>query len=146
MESFYRIEPTINIVTHENIPSGRNRSTLAEQLEQVVELAVDIAADSDGCGHRLHITLLNQDLFDFGAQLFEVPLTQAFALVQLCEPLVYLRHFTIIYSNRKLIVFKIGRNCFVFRCLNGGRDCPRPSTRSASAGSQPGSAETAGMG
>lgn len=40
-----------------------------EELEQVVELAMDVAADGDGWIHPLYIALLHQDLLGFGAQI-----------------------------------------------------------------------------
>ena len=39
------------------VPSGNT-----EELEDVVELAMDVTADGDGCVHREHIRLFNQDI------------------------------------------------------------------------------------
>jgi hypothetical protein len=43
-----------------------------EQLEEVVELSVDVAADGDGAVDRLDVGLLDEDLLDLRGGLVEV--------------------------------------------------------------------------
>jgi hypothetical protein len=40
---------TVNKISHEYISSVRNFTTLVKQLQQVVELAMDVTANSDRC-------------------------------------------------------------------------------------------------
>ena len=58
----YRVVPTVDVVTHEKVVGVRAAATDAEELHEVVELAVDIAADGHRATHGLHVGLLNQNL------------------------------------------------------------------------------------
>jgi len=51
---------------HENVVGVGALAALVEELEEVVELAVDVATDSDRGRDRLHIGLLNEDFLDLG--------------------------------------------------------------------------------
>ena len=65
MECFNRVVATINEVAHEDIASIRNLSSFFEELEQVMELTMDVTANSDWRAHRLNVTLFDQYLLDF---------------------------------------------------------------------------------
>ena len=54
---------TIDVVTHEQVVGIRRLSTNLEQLTQVVELSVNITANSDGSGNLLHVRLVDQNFF-----------------------------------------------------------------------------------
>jgi hypothetical protein len=58
----------VDVVSHEDVGGVWNLATLVEELKQVVELAVDVAANSSGRAYGLHVAFLNEDLFDFLAQ------------------------------------------------------------------------------
>lgn len=60
--SLDRVVATVHIVAHEQIVGVRRIAANAEQLHQVVELAVDVTADRDRATDRLDIGLLHQDL------------------------------------------------------------------------------------
>ena len=74
LERFDRVVATIDEVTHEDVAGVGNLATLLKQLKKIVELAVDITADSDGSAHRLNIALLDQDLLDLLTEDAEVTL------------------------------------------------------------------------
>ena len=65
MECFNRVVATINEVTHEDIAGIRNLSSFFEELEQVMELTMDVTANSDRGAHRLNVTFFDQYLLDF---------------------------------------------------------------------------------
>lgn len=70
-ESLHTMEAPIHIVPHEQVISILNKATnyrqLAtdlENLQQVIELAMDITADSDWCPDLNHVGFFYQDLFN----------------------------------------------------------------------------------
>jgi len=68
LEGLYGVEASVYEVTHENVSGLGDLTALVEQLEQIVELAVDISAYGNGGLHWLHIAFLNEDLFDLLAK------------------------------------------------------------------------------
>jgi len=68
LESFDGIETSIDKITHEDVSGVWNFTAFVEQFQQIVELAMDIATDSDWSLNWLNIALLNQNLFDFFAK------------------------------------------------------------------------------
>ena len=63
----------VNVVPHEQIVSIRTAPTNLEQLHEVVELAVDVAADGHWAFYGLHVHFRLEDLFSlniFGTKLF----------------------------------------------------------------------------
>ena len=61
---------------HENVARLRALSAVAKELEQVVELAVDVAADGDRALNRVHRALLEHQLLHVLAKVLEVVLWQ----------------------------------------------------------------------
>ena len=68
LEGLHRVVTTIDEITHEDVASVGDLTTFFKQFEQIVELSVDVAADSDRGAHRLHIALLDQNFLDLLAQ------------------------------------------------------------------------------
>mmetsp|Transcript_33163 Transcript_33163/g.105757 ORF Transcript_33163/g.105757 Transcript_33163/m.105757 type:complete len:344 (+) Transcript_33163:85-1116(+) len=67
-----RVVAAVDEVAHEDIARLRARASAVEQLKEVVELAVDVAADGDGRLHRLHRRLFQHQLLHILAQVLEV--------------------------------------------------------------------------
>lgn len=57
-DCLYRIVASVHIVAHEQVVGVGGLPSNLEKLHEVVELAVDIAAYSDGTSHLLYIWLL----------------------------------------------------------------------------------------
>ena len=53
----------IDVVTHEEVVGVWELSSNHEELTQVVELAVDVAANGHGGDHALHVLLVHKDFF-----------------------------------------------------------------------------------
>ena len=54
---------TIDVITHEQVVSVGRLTANLEELTKVMELAVDITANSDGRAHLLHVRLVDQNFF-----------------------------------------------------------------------------------
>ena len=67
-----RVVAAIDVVAHEEVVGVRARAADAEDLHQVVELSVNVAADDDRRAYRLHVGLVVEDLARLwtGARLF----------------------------------------------------------------------------
>eukprot|EP01136_Pigoraptor_vietnamica_P039277 Opistho-1_new@9865 len=86
----HRVVATVDIIAHEEIVCVGRLAANAEQLHQVVELAVDIAAHRHGASHGLHIRLLLENFARLLAQLLDLGLGQLLAVVQLLNPSIEL--------------------------------------------------------
>ena len=73
---------------HENVARVRALAAVAEELEQVVELPVDVAADRHRALHWLHRALLQHELLHVFAEVLEVVLRQQLALAHRGDPRV----------------------------------------------------------
>ena len=73
---------------HENVVRVPNVAAAAKELQQVEELAVDVAAHGHGTAHGLHVGLLDEQQLHHLAHLFQLQLTQQFAVAQVLNPLV----------------------------------------------------------
>ena len=62
LEGFNAVVAAVNKVAHEDIAGGGHVATSVKELEEVMELAVDVAADGDGGAYRLHVALLHKKL------------------------------------------------------------------------------------
>ena len=80
-ESFHRVVSPIHKVAQKYVRGVRRRSAdgRAEEVQQVKELAVQIADDGDGRSDRLHIGFLDQQLGHRNAQPPESSFRHAFA-------------------------------------------------------------------
>ena len=63
---------------HEDVARGRALAAGAEELEQVVELAVNVAADGDRAGDGVHRGLLQHELLHVLAQVLQGKTSMAF--------------------------------------------------------------------
>ena len=72
LECFHGVEASIDEVTHEDVACVWDLAALVEELEKIVELAVDVTADGDGRRYGLHVALLNEELLDLLTQHSEV--------------------------------------------------------------------------
>jgi hypothetical protein len=59
---FNTVSTSIDVIAHEDIVGVRREAPYFEELEQVIELAMDIAADGDWGANLDEIRLLTQDL------------------------------------------------------------------------------------
>lgn len=55
LECLDRVKATVNIIAHKNVAGLRDPPTLVKQLEQVVELAVNVAHNGDWRANWLHV-------------------------------------------------------------------------------------------
>ena len=53
---------SINVIAHEQVVGVRCVATNSKELDQVMELAVDVAADGDRAGNWLYVGFLGHDL------------------------------------------------------------------------------------
>ena len=88
LECFNGIEASIDEVTHEDIASVWNLTTLVEELEEIMELAMDISADGDWSFHWLDVAFLDQDFLYFLAEDSELSLWQNCSALDGLEPAV----------------------------------------------------------
>ena len=84
-----------NLTCHEDVARIRNRAAFAEELEEVPELAVDVAADRDGARDGLDVGLFDEDRADAVAEGLHVRLGEVLALGELLDPFVRVgyRHY-----------------------------------------------------
>ena len=59
----HRVVSTIDVIAHEEVIRIRRAATDFEELHKIVELAVDIAADSHWAPYRLYINLILKNFF-----------------------------------------------------------------------------------
>jgi len=57
----HRVVASVDVVAHEEVVLVGQTASNAEELYQIMELAVDVAANGDGRSHLLDIGLVNQD-------------------------------------------------------------------------------------
>ena len=57
-DSLDRVVPSVDVVAHKEVVSVRRLTTDLEQLHQVMELTVDVSADSDWALDWLYVALL----------------------------------------------------------------------------------------
>lgn len=88
LECFHGIEASIDKITHENVAGVWDLTTLVEELEEIVELAVNISADSDWSFNWLDVAFLNKDFLDFLAEDSKFSLWQNCSALDGLEPAV----------------------------------------------------------
>jgi len=88
LECFHGVEASIDEVTHEDVACVWDLAALVEELEKIVELAVDISADSDWSFHWLDVAFLDEDFFHFLAEDSKFSLWQNCSALDGLEPAV----------------------------------------------------------
>lgn len=88
LECFNRVVATINKVAHKDIARIGNLSSFFEELEQVVELTMDVTANSDWGAHWLNVTLFDQYLLYFFAENTKITFGQNSSVFDGCKPRV----------------------------------------------------------
>jgi len=84
-ERFDAVEAAVDEVAQEEVVGLWHVAADAEQLLEVVELAVDVAADGDRRVDCLHVGLFGKDLARLRAQRFHLALLDDLALFQLLD-------------------------------------------------------------
>ena len=85
---FHREVAAVHVVAHEEVVGVRVGPADLEELHQVVELAVDVAAHGDGAFDGLHVGLVLQHLARFLAQPSHFVFRELLALHQVLDPAV----------------------------------------------------------
>jgi len=88
LESFDGVVASVDEVSHEDVARVGNLSTFVEELEQIVELAVNVSADGDWGTHWLHVALFNEDLLDLLTEDAEIALGKYVSSLDGIKPLV----------------------------------------------------------
>ena len=81
-EGLEAVVAAVHEVAHEDVVGVGAVAAGLEQRLQVVELAVDVAADRDRRGDRLDVGLLQEKITDQVTQLLQLRLGQIFAVLQ----------------------------------------------------------------
>mmetsp|Transcript_3560 Transcript_3560/g.6810 ORF Transcript_3560/g.6810 Transcript_3560/m.6810 type:complete len:278 (+) Transcript_3560:505-1338(+) len=87
-----RVVAAVDKVAHEDVVDRRDLPADVEELEQVVELAVDVADDGGGDGHVVDVLLLHQNLLGLLAQRLHLILRDDLALFQCLDVRIEVRH------------------------------------------------------
>lgn len=85
---FDRVVATVHIVTHEEVVVVGQLTSNFEKFLQVVELAVNISANGDWGSNRLHVALIDQNLFGFLTESFDTVFWERLALTECFDLLV----------------------------------------------------------
>ena len=96
LESLDRVVASIDEVTHEDVAGIRNLATFFKKLEEVVELTMNITADSYGRTNWLYVALINQNFFDLLAEDSKVTFREDAPVLDSSEPrvdVVFSGHF-----------------------------------------------------
>lgn len=91
-DGLYAVVSPVHIVAHEQVVCVRRLPPDAEQLHQIVELAVNIAANCHGAFHILYIAFFGQDLLGLLTERLDLVLTELTTLQELLYPLLKLLH------------------------------------------------------
>ena len=78
-DSLDTIIAAVDIITHEQVVRVRRLTTDLEEFKEIVELAVDVAADSHRHAHLLHVRLVDQDLLRLVAEGYNLGLGERLA-------------------------------------------------------------------
>lgn len=88
LEGLHRVVASIHEVTHENVSSLRDFSTFVEKFEEVVELSVNVSANSYWCSHGLDIGFFDENFFNLFTEDSQVSLRKDIAVLDCFEPLI----------------------------------------------------------
>lgn len=87
-ERLDRVVASIDEIAHEQVVGVGALASHLEELHQVVELSVNVTADSDWGFDVLHIRFFDKDLFGPLTQSLDFALLNVLALLKLLNPLV----------------------------------------------------------
>lgn len=93
---FYAVEAAVDVVPEEDVVAGDLAVAIhpalaaGEELDQVVELTVDVAADGDWKVHALDVGLVHEKLSDLIAERNDLVLSDKFALPKTFDPSIYI--------------------------------------------------------
>ena len=96
MEGLDGVIAAINEVSHENIALFWNLATFFKKLKKVVELTMNVTADSYGRTNWLYVALINQNFFDLLAEDSKVTFREDAPVLDSSEPrvdVVFSGHF-----------------------------------------------------
>ena len=79
------------IIAHKEVIGVGSVAADAEELEEIVKLAVDVAADGDGALDGLHVPLLHEDRASMVAKRLHLRLLEVLALHQMLDLTVQIR-------------------------------------------------------
>jgi hypothetical protein len=79
---------SVHVVSQKQVVGFRRAAAHAEELQQVMKLAMDVTHNSDGRAHAVHVALLRQYVARQLAQRQHVALRQRLAVVQAGQPRV----------------------------------------------------------
>lgn len=65
LESLNRVVASVNEVTHEDIASVRDLTSLIKELQEIMELTMDISTNSDWSRYWLNVALFDQNFLNF---------------------------------------------------------------------------------
>ena len=95
-QGLHAVAAPVHEIAHENVALVWDLATNVKQLQQIMELAVNVAANSDRRRYGLNGRFLDEQHFDHVAQLFEIGLGQVLAFLHFFDPrvqIILLRHF-----------------------------------------------------
>lgn len=104
LECLNGVEPSVDEISHEDVSGVGDLTALIEKFQKIVELTMDISADSDRSLDWLHIALFDQDLFDLLAKDSQLSFWQNGTVLDGLKPIIddVLTHF---FSNYTQIFF-----------------------------------------
>ena len=91
-EGLDAVEASVDEIPQEEVAHFGHISPVLEELEEVVELTMDVAADGDWRVDSLHVALLDQDLPSFGAEVLDFLLADDLALPEHLDLFIQLTH------------------------------------------------------
>lgn len=110
LESFDGVVTTINEIAHKDVASVGDLAALVEKFKKIMELTMDVTADSDRGAHRLHIAFFNKDFLDLFAKDSKVTLRENATFLYGSKPRVNVRFATHFVVFKFVLVLRIDYN------------------------------------
>ena len=86
LEGLHGVVSTVDEITHEDVARVGDLSTFFKQLQKIVELTMNVTADSDRGTHWLYIALLDQNFLDLFAKDAQISLGKDSTILDSGEP------------------------------------------------------------
>ncbi len=90
-DSLDRVVSSVNVVAHEEVIGVRGVAADAEELREIVELAVNVTADGDRAADGLYIGFTEEDLACLVTETLDIVFGELLALAEMSDPRVLLR-------------------------------------------------------